>query len=86
MEIVFKYARLKNKELQRAEPTFQAIFNVIHSQGDRIFAEYIDMFEVKTVSYKQMKEYVYRMATYLASQIKLPKESFVGMYMENSVD
>lgn len=86
MEIVFKYAKQKINELECAKPTFQSIFNIIHNQGDRIFAEYIEMFEVKTVSYKQMKEYIYKMATWLSHEIKLPKDSFVGLYMENSVN
>lgn len=86
MEILFKYINYKAGQLKKSAPTFQSLFNIIHDQGDRIFAEYIKMFEIKTVSYKQLKEYCYQMATYLQKKLTAPKQSFVGLYMDNSIN
>lgn len=86
MEILFKYIKEKTNELKNIPQTFRGIFNVIHNQNDRIFAEYIDAFTIKSVSYNEMKEYCYKMANYLKPLINQPKNSFVGFYMENSIN
>lgn len=86
MEVLFRYINQKSSELENSDFNFQSIFKVIHNQDDRIFAEYIEMFEVKTVSYEQMKQYCHKMATHLKKQINNPTGTFVGLYMENCVD
>lgn len=85
MELLFKYVNQKNNELKSSNGTFKDIFSVIHNQGKRIFAEYIKDFSIKTFSYVQIKEYCFKTATFLKNNIHLPKDTFVGLYMENSI-
>ena len=86
MENLIKYVNYKNKQLLNSDFTFEYLFNVIHDQDDRIFGEYLDNFKVVNVSYSQMRQYSLKMASYLSSKIDDKKDSFVGLYLENSIN
>lgn len=87
MENISKYINWKSNQIKNSkEQSFAALFDLIHNQEDRIFAEYFDMLQVRVVSYKECKSYIKKTANYLKSQLTAPKNSFVGILMENSME
>lgn len=86
MENVNKYAKLKINEVANSAYTFQSLFDVIHSQGDRIFCEYTSRFQTVEVSYPAFTAYAKKTAAYLSQYLKESKGGYVGLYMENSVN
>ena len=86
MENLIKYVNQKNKEILNSNYTLEALFNIIHNQEDRIFGEYLDNFKIVCVSYKDMKSYSLKMANFLDSKIEDDKNTFVGLYLENSIN
>lgn len=85
-EVLFKYVNLKTNQLLKSDRSFKSIFHVIHDQGKRIFAEHIEQYDLKTVSYTKIKELCYKTAYFLKTKITLPKKSFVGIYMDNCLE
>jgi len=86
MENIPKYIKWKNQQFLDSDKTFKSLFDIIHNQGDRIFCEYFEMFQPQIVSYKQFKETCYRTASYFSNRLTSPLNSFVGIYMENSIN
>jgi len=86
MENLTKYIKWKNQQFLDSDKTFKSLFDIIHDQGDRIFCEYFEMFQPQIVSYKQFKEICYKTASYFSNKLISPKNSFVGIYMENSIN
>ncbi|MBO7086050.1 MAG: AMP-binding protein, partial [Bacilli bacterium] len=86
MENLIKYVNSKNKELLNSNYTLENLFYIIHNQEDRIFGEYIDNFKIVSVSYKDMKDYALKMANYLKTSINDAKDSYIGLYLENSIN
>ena len=86
MENLIKYVNSKNKELLNSNYTLENLFYIIHNQDDRIFGEYIDNFKIVSVSYKDMKDYSLKMANYLKTSINEVQDSYVGLYLENSIN
>ena len=86
MENLIKYVNHKNKEILNSNYTLEALFNIIHNQEDRIFGEYLDNYKIVSVSYKDMKSYSLKMANFLDSKIEDDKNTFVGLYLENSIN
>ena len=86
MENLIKYVNYKNKQLLNSDFTFEYLFNVIHDQDERIFGEYLDNFKVVNVTYSQMKHYSLKMASFLKDKISDEANSFVGLYLENSIN
>ena len=86
MENLIKYVNSKNKELLNSNYTLENLFYIIHNQDDRIFGEYIDNFKIVSVSYKDMKDYSLKMANYLKASINEAKDSYIGLYLENSIN
>ena len=86
MENKNRYVKQKNKEILSSNFTFEALFDIIHNQDDRIFCEYLHNFKIAEVSYDKFKSYAYKMATNLNNQITASPNSYVGLYMENCVN
>ena len=86
MENLIKYVNHKNKEILNSNYTLEALFNIIHNQEERIFGEYLDNYKIVSVSYKDMKSYSLKMANFLDSKIEDDKNTFVGLYLENSIN
>ena len=86
MENVNKYAKLKINEVKNSGYTFKSLFEVIHSQGERIFCEYTQRFQTVEVSYQKIKSYALKTATFLSGTLNGHKGEFVGLYMENCVN
>ena len=86
MENLIKYVNNKNKQLLNSDFTFEYLFNVTCDQENRIFGEYIDNFKIVSVSYKELKSYSLKMASFFDASIKDKKNSFVGLYLENSIN
>ena len=86
MENVNGYARQKINEVSNSAFTFESLFDVIHSQGDRIFCEYTHRFQTVEVSYPQFKSYALKTATFLSQSLNGHKGEYVGLYMENCVN
>lgn len=81
-----KYIKHKLNQLLESEFTFEKLFEIIHDQEDRIFSESPTVFETDVITYKELSDYVYKFATYLSDKIDEPKNSFIGIYMENSIN
>lgn len=85
MENLIKYVNWKNKQLLKEDFNFEYLFNVIHDQGNRIFGEYLSNFQIKEVTYKEMKSYSLKMASFLKNNIH-DDCSYVGLYLDNSIN
>ena len=67
--------------------TIKAYFDIIHDDDKALFCEIIDNGNIKSLTYKDAKEYSYKMGTYLEEILKdVPKSSFVGLMMENRLE
>ena len=86
MEKLVRYINTKNQELLNSDYSFKSLFEIIYNQDDRIFGEYLDNFRIVKVSYKEMKEYILKVASFLSSKIDDEVGSFVGLYLENSLN
>ena len=86
MENLVRYINTKNQELLNSDYSFKSLFEIIYNQDDRIFGEYLDNFRIVKVSYKEMKEYILKVASFLSSKIDDEVGSFVGLYLENSLN
>lgn len=85
MENINKIIRNKIKLLNESNNTFEDIFNIIHSNKDKIFCELTDGYRIKKITYSEMKEQAIKMACYFKNKLKGIKEnSFIGLMMENS--
>lgn len=86
MENLNKYINSKHKDLLNSNYCFKDLFNLIHTQEERIFCEFISNFQVKRIKYKEVKKYCYQMGSFLNQNISNNKGKYVGLYMENSVN
>ena len=86
MENKNKYVKQKHNEIINSSCTFESLFDILHSQGDRIFCEYMHNFRVASVTYTEFRAYSRKMATHLNTQIQAEPNSYVGLYMENCVN
>ena len=86
MENLNKYIKMQNTKLINSSYTFSGLFDIIHSNGDRIFAEFVSGFETIKVTYQEFKSYCLKMANYLVDKIHTDKNKFVGINMENSIN
>lgn len=86
MEKINKYATQKLGEVGSSNFTFEALFDVIHNQDDRIFCEYLQNYRIAEVKYADFKCYARKMANYLSDKVTAQPDSYVGLYMENSVN
>lgn len=85
MENLIKYVNIKNKQLLGCDFTFEYLFNTIHDQDDRIFGEYLDNYKINSVSYREMRQYSLKMASFLKQKINDASDSYVGLYLDNSI-
>ena len=86
MENISQYIRFKNSCLLNSNYTFEDLFHIIHDQEDRVFCEFLHNYQVKKFTYKEMKDYCYKMASFLEKDISSTKGSFVGIHAENSLN
>ena len=80
------YIKERFSLLSKAEPHFKAIFETIHDQGERFFVEYLEVFSIKSVSYKDFKSYVKKTASYLKNNNMSFNHEYVGLLMDNSLN
>lgn len=85
MENLIKYVNYKNKQLLNCDFTFKYLFDVIHDQEDRIFGEYLDNYQINNVTYKEMRSYSLKMASFLKKEISDEIDNYVGLFLENSI-
>ena len=75
------------KKLESSNKKFKDIFEIIHSNEDFLFSEKTNGYKIEYTTYGECKKYCYQMAKYLTLNIRdLPKHSFVGLMMDNSVE
>ncbi len=86
VEHLNSYISHKYKSLLNSNRDFEAIFNHIHNQGNRIFCEYFDLCCKKSVSYDYFKKYCYKAGKYIKDKINYDKGEYVGLYLENSTN
>lgn len=86
MERLNKYINKQNKALLNSSYDMEGLFNIIHDQDDRIFGEYINNFSIESVKYTNFKSYCYKFAKYLSERIDDAKGSYIGIYLENSIN
>lgn len=86
MENIPLYIKNKTSEINCSDYTFESLFRIMHNQGDRIFAEYDDVFSTISVSYCEIKNYCLKAASFLREQTSENSSEFVGIYLENSIN
>lgn len=86
MENLNKYISSKHQDLLNSDYSFKDLFRLIHTQDERIFCEFIHNFQVKKIKYKEVEKYCYQMGYFLNENISNEKDTYVGLYMENSVN
>ncbi len=86
MENLNKYINKQNKALLESSFTMEGLFNIIHDQDERVFAEYIDNYEIKKIKYKDFRRYALKFAKYVSLNVKSEKGEFVGIYLENCLN
>lgn len=65
--------------------TMKSLYGMMFSERENTFAEYTDGYRIKKICYGEAEETVRRLSTSVAGCFSsLPKDSIVGMYMENS--
>lgn len=85
MENINKIIRNNIKLLNESNNTFEDIFNIIHSNKDKVFCELTDGYRIKKITYSEMKEQAIKMACYFKNKLNGIKDnSFIGLMMENS--
>lgn len=84
MENINKLIKNKLNDIKNSEFNFKSLFDIIYDQPNSIFIEYIKNFKIKTISYDDFKDFVYRFASYIKKSLKEEKGTFIGIYMENS--
>ena len=80
------YIKERFSLLSQAEPNLKSVFEIIHDQGERFFAEYYEAFSLKNVSYKEFKSYVKKTASYLKNNGLKPNHEYIGLLMDNSLN
>lgn len=86
MENLKKYINIKNDCLLNSNFTFKDLFYIVHDQGDHVFCEFVNKFKTFKFTYNDMKNYCFSMASFLNDKVKDEKRSFIGIYMENSIN
>lgn len=86
MENLNIYIKKQYIKLLNSSYSFSGLFDVIHSNGDKIFAEFVSGFEIVKITYQDFKSYCLKMANYLYDKIHTDKHKFVGINMENSLN
>ncbi len=80
------YIKNKTAEVRNSDYNFKSLFDVIHNQENRIFAEYDDAYRTSYISYNDFRKYCLGAATFLASKTAADGPDYVGLYMENSIN
>ncbi|MBQ9467608.1 MAG: non-ribosomal peptide synthetase [Clostridia bacterium] len=84
MEDLKRYIRQRMAMLNASSFDFKGLFEIIHDQGDRVFCEYLEDYQVTKITYPVFRDYCLKTAAYLSGRIGDEKGSFVGLYSENS--
>lgn len=86
MSDVKKIIKSKLNILKNTDCTFETLFNIIHSNDQSLFCEMTNGFKTISVTYGECKKKCIQTANYLIEELKeLPKGSYVGLMMENSI-
>ena len=72
--------------LSKADHNLKSVFEIIHDQGERIFSEYSELFEIRNVTYHEFKSYVKKTASYLKNNGLSSNHKYVGLLMDNSLN
>ena len=80
------YIKERFSLLSKANHNLESIFDIIHDQGERFFVEYLEVFTIKSVSYKDFKSYVRKTASYLKNNSMSFNHEYVGLLMDNSLN
>lgn len=80
------YIKERFSLLSKANHNLESIFDIIHDQGERFFVEYLEVFTIKSVSYKDFKSYVKKTASYLKNNNMSFNHEYVGLLMDNSLN
>ena len=85
MENLNKTIRNKMNSLSATNETFEDIFNVMHDDNNRIFAELTNGFKIEKISYIECKKQCIKMGSFLRNELAdIQINTFVGILMDNS--
>ena len=85
MENLNKTIKNKMNSLNATNETFQDIFNVMHDDNNRIFAELTNGFKIERISYIDCKKECIKMGSFLKRELQMYQHNtFVGILMDNS--
>ena len=85
MENLNKTIRNKMNSLSATNETFEDIFNVMHDDNNRIFAELTNGFKIEKISYIECKKQCIKMGSFLHKELSdIQTNTFVGILMDNS--
>ena len=80
------YIKERFSLLSKADHNLKSVFEIIHDQGERIFSEYSELFEIRNVTYHEFKSYVKKTASYLKNNGLSSNHKYVGLLMDNSLN
>lgn len=86
MENINKLIKERIKSLKESNYTFKSLFEIIHSNDNRIFCEYLDNYEIKYVTYNECANLSKKCASFFDVSIKDKKHEYVGLLMDNSLE
>ncbi len=76
----------KLEEAGKQEINFSTFFEFMFSESDNIMAEISEGYQIKRYTYGECKAQTLKKAFALKNTIDYPKNSLVGIYMDNSLD
>ncbi len=86
MENLNKTIKNKLNSLSATNETFEDIFNVMHDDNNRIFAELTNGFKIEKISYIECKKQCIKMGSFLHGALsQYESNTFVGILMDNSL-
>ena len=80
------YIKERFSKLEKIDKTLKSLFELIHQQDERIFCEYLELFNTRNVTYDEFKTYVKKTATYLLNNGLKNEHRYVGLLMDNSLN
>ena len=80
------YIKERFSKLEKIDKTLKSLFELIHQQDERIFCEYLELFNTRNVTYDEFETYVKKTATYLLNNGLKNEHRYVGLLMDNSLN
>ncbi len=83
---IASFVKDKTERFSKEEKTLKSLFYYMFSERDNIFSETSDGFRIKKTTYGECFDSILQTIPVLKEKIKAPKNSIVGLYLQNSPD